>query len=485
MRPPQCSIFPMGVPSMQEYPADYWVRQGARIRSTANDIKRNAEALAEELGEELTAIQDTFAGSAAVEVFERVINKMVETYPLSRLDLDVRRDDTDDGVVVQSPEASLASSRISDRANKLGHPTPYYEYRDAAMSSVGPYRPEWIKELRTVTADDARDPDVAYNSGHLMHQATFFVGPVNFYWKIGDKAYVEQMDTGDSNYITPFIPHSFASRDPKREAYIVAVTFYGKLEGIQRDLMVLDPLGVEEALLDLSNRSRALAGILRRELTDAMLGLEQLTERTGLSSSRLAAFLNGSDFPADFPAMDELAVISEALGTNLRDLLPPESLDPREVVVKHRSPERRWTFPSDEIPRYQVEDLAGCRKAPFLKGMAVRVLEASSLAELDLATSTHEFCYNYGSEPAVLHWQGETGVRNTIVEPGGSYYIKPTVRHALRSISQSATPELVIMRVGSSFYGDGHLELSSYPKEGLRRVLRESQQWYDPHKIGG
>ena len=36
---------------MQDRTADIWSRQGAKIRATANDIKRNAEALAAELGE--------------------------------------------------------------------------------------------------------------------------------------------------------------------------------------------------------------------------------------------------------------------------------------------------------------------------------------------------------------------------------------------------------------------------------------------------
>ena len=171
---------------MQENRSDYWMRQGAKIRSTANDIKRNAEALAGELGEELSTIQAAFNGAVPAEVFDRVINKMVAIYPLSRLDLDVRRDDTDEGVVLQTPDRARTSSRIFDRANRLGIPAPYYEYRDAAMSAVGPYRPEWIKELRIVESDDPADPDVSYNTGHLMHQATFFVGPVNFYWKIGE-----------------------------------------------------------------------------------------------------------------------------------------------------------------------------------------------------------------------------------------------------------------------------------------------------------
>ena len=469
---------------MQEYRVDYWARQGAKLRSAANDMKRNDEALAEELGEDLAIIHATFSGTAPAEVYDRVINKMVEVYPISRLDLDVRRDDTDDGVVVQTSERALASSRIFFRADRSGQPSPYYEYRDAAMSTVGPYRPEWIRELRTVGTDDATEPDVAYNTGHLTHQATFFVGPVNFYWKHGETAYMERMDTGDSNYITPFVPHSFASRDSSREAYIVAVTFYGKFDSVQQEVMVLDPKGVEEALFDLSHRSRAFSRILRRELANAMLGLEHLTARSGLSHSRLVAFWDGSEFPIT----DELVTLSDALGVNLRDLLPPEPSDPQEVVIRHKSSERRWAYPSDELPRYQVAELAGSRKVPFLRGLAVQVLETSPATvapALDLPTSSHEFCYNFSAEPALLYWQGEHGVRSTVVDPGGSYYIKPTVPHALRSTNGSAAPEVVIMRVGGALYGDGHLELSSYPIEALHRVLRESQQWYDPTRIGG
>ena len=30
------------------------------------------------------------------------------------------------------------------------------------------------------------NPDVAYNNGHLLFQATFFIGPVNFYYDLGE-----------------------------------------------------------------------------------------------------------------------------------------------------------------------------------------------------------------------------------------------------------------------------------------------------------
>lgn len=170
---------------MQDRIADFHARQGVKIRATANDIKRNAEALASELGEEKSTIDDVFSGHAHAEVFDRVIRRMVEIYPVSRLDLEVKRDDTDDGLVFWPPEKALASSRVFDREDSEGRLTPYYEYRDAAMSTVGPYKPEWIKTFRVVSSDDPEDPNVAYNNGHLMHQLTFFVGPVNFYWKAG------------------------------------------------------------------------------------------------------------------------------------------------------------------------------------------------------------------------------------------------------------------------------------------------------------
>jgi methylphosphonate synthase len=114
---------------------------------------------------------------------------------------------------------------------------------------------------------------------------TFFVGPVNFYWKVGDQAHLAKMSTGDSNYITPFVPHSYTSRDATREAYIVAVTFQGKLEHIQQELAVLEPERVERDMLDLTDLDRACGGILRRELALSMLSLDQLGEGAEIAAA--------------------------------------------------------------------------------------------------------------------------------------------------------------------------------------------------------
>ena len=37
------------------------------------------------------------------------------------------------------------------------------------------------------------------------------------------------MNTGDSMYISPYTPHTFATRDKNLQAHIIAITFTGKI----------------------------------------------------------------------------------------------------------------------------------------------------------------------------------------------------------------------------------------------------------------
>ena len=93
------------------------------------------------------------------------------------------------------------------------------------MSRTADFKPEWIQPIRVVKNNSSDNPDVAYNKGHFLHQCTFFIGEVNFYWEIKGIKHCVEMNTGDSNYITPFIPHSFASRNENKLGIIIAVTF--------------------------------------------------------------------------------------------------------------------------------------------------------------------------------------------------------------------------------------------------------------------
>ena len=60
---------------------------------------------------------------------------------------------------------------------------PYYEYRDTVITSSTSFRPEWIEELCFVGDNDPENSSVQWNNGHFMHQFTYFIGDVNYYYR--------------------------------------------------------------------------------------------------------------------------------------------------------------------------------------------------------------------------------------------------------------------------------------------------------------
>ncbi len=114
-------------------------------------------------------------GCRCLLLAQQILKKINVSYPVSLNALWVEPDDTEDGVRFQTAKGSEASRRVLSRVNKEGIRTPYYEYRDLAMSRLGPFRPEWIEELRHVTNNDPHNPDAAYNNGHLLRSENPFV----------------------------------------------------------------------------------------------------------------------------------------------------------------------------------------------------------------------------------------------------------------------------------------------------------------------
>ena len=215
---------------------NYFKLIGSRIRSELNDLKRTPESAAFELNFEISELNKILDGTSSKKEINALINKMGDLYPIDISDLYILEDDCSNGIKIMTGKDSIKTSRVFNRKNSSDELLPYYEYRDSAMSKLGPFKPEWIKELRNVNDSDPRNPEIAYNNGHFLHQLTFFIGPVNFYWKEGENYYCEEMNTGDSNYITPFYPHSFANRDNSKEAIIIAVTFGGEVRRAQKEM---------------------------------------------------------------------------------------------------------------------------------------------------------------------------------------------------------------------------------------------------------
>lgn len=451
-------------------------RQGALLLRLAGDIKRNPQFLAEETGEDISSVNSVLQGQATSEDANRLIQKMVDIYPFSRLNLEVVRDDTDEGAVVQSSQEAKKTSRVFDRKDRYGQFTPYYEYRDAAMSTLGPFKPEWIRELRVPQTNAADDPDVAYNTGHFNHQLTLFVGPVNLYWEDDNGKQVAEMNTGDSDYGTPYVPHSFTSRDSEQEAYIMAVTFAGKLESaVQQELSVLPPDGVRSSLIDLSDRQSAFLGLFKAKLNDSLLNFEELVRQSGINANRIKSIYEGYSYPST----EEIGAIAGALGVNARDIMPPEPRPAKEVVAQNQSLSTEWIFPSEQDPHYALKKLAGSPKVPDVKAFTLKPLIIKTESEkipLDLHTPSHTFGYNYGEKPVTLYWEGDNGIRSVVIEPEASFYLKPLKKHGFRNIEGNA--DLMLVRMGGNLSGDTFLQLSTLPKESIRRLLQETGLWY-------
>ncbi len=453
--------------------AGYRKLLGARVLSEANDLKRTRQALASELGKPQAFVDAVIDGTASVADAQDLMRSMAEVYPISLSDLWLERDDSDDGVIIMTGDASERTARVFDRQDRDGNLTPYYEYRDTAMSRLGPFKPEWIRELRMVDDANPDNPDVAYNNGHLMHQQTFFIGEVNFYWALGGRNHCAEMNTGDSNYITPFVPHSFTSRNPDAPGLIVAVTFGGEIRRALDDFARLDAETAAELASDLRDPNAAYRARLSRYLAmDSMTGegFAQRLESSGVTHERAAALASGTQ-PS---SSEEGRTVAEALGVRPEDLMLSGLEIDGEVVVRRADASTVRHWPNNNDFDCRLTELARTKHLPALKGFAAEVVGNSPNAP-GFRHHLFEYGYNYGDEPVALLW-GEG--REALIHPGDSACVHPMVAHRFARPSGAGEGRLCIVRVPGALNDLSMDEYARFDTAGRRRVNNETKQWF-------
>ena len=254
------------------------------------------------------------------------------------------------------------------------------------FSCSGPFRPEWIKELRVVEDNDAYNPDVQYNNGHLMMQTTFFIGPVNFYYELRGKKYCFEANTGDSNFISPFVKHSFTSRDPNEDAIIIAVTYGG---GVRKALPDFARMGAESSAQlagDLRDPEHLRRSVLARHLMAENMSAtgfaHRLADVAGLDQERADALVQGAA-----PDADEVAAMADELNVSPSELMFCERMSHhQEVVITQRASDTEaaapWvqrskarSYPDDDqsLVTYAMEPLSRTPHQPHLKTFNVAV----------------------------------------------------------------------------------------------------------------
>ncbi|ABX12053.1 methylphosphonate synthase [Nitrosopumilus maritimus] len=444
-------------------PDSYLIRSGNNFLGILNDIKRRPEDAANELGVSIEEINSIISGKQKIS--PSLIEKAVNIWPVNERDFYIVSDDCSSGILIMTSQDSIKSSRIMERAGK-----PYYEYRDTAMSKTAPFRPEWILELCKVENNDPENPKAQWNNGHFMHQFTYFIGEVNFYYKDPEgKKHVAIMNTGDSMYITPFTPHTFTTRDgASQNGLILALTYGSKLTGdIQQELSSLSLDCGSQYALDFTNHENASLSLLEYYFELSNLTKEKFAKRTNFSMETLADFFTKKKLPT----FDELKIIAKALNVNSRDLMPND-LTESKVIVKTHDQCDHWKYP--ESGNYEFYELASTTALPHSKAFEIDVSSSEDL-NLDLKVGLHQYVYNIGDSALTINWNYENKTYQKSLNPGDSAYIKPFVPHNFRG-----NGKILILRIGGKISGDSQRELSFVGRENTQRAISETMQWFDP-----
>ncbi len=449
---------------------------GNLLRSLLNDLKRRPEDAARELGISTREMEQFLADERPFPI--TLVRKACSIWPVSPREFALVYDDAESGVKLMTAAESAASARVMERAGK-----PYYEYRDTAASSLSSFRPEWIRELCVVQDDDPENPAVQWNNGHFMHQFTYFVGPVNFYYRADDGTKrVAVMNTGDSMYIRPFVPHTFSTREAEGgNGLILALTYGGDLLGdAQQELRAVSPPLAEHYALDYASPARSVGSVIDYYLSCLAMPLAELARRTEIDATELDEQISGKRLLDDHA----LRRIARALNVHLRDLLTYDENVPSTIVL----PATRgatWELRTANR-RYRVRELASTPHVPLAKSLHFEIArgpnEGDSSDHPDspdygLRTGLHQYLYNVGDREVRLDWRlpGSDEGDSAVLAPDDSAYVKPFVEHGFAA----SEGQLISLRIPSKISGDPLRELSWLGREQIGRVADESRPWFD------
>lgn len=444
-------------------------RAGRTFRSMLNDLKRDPQTAARELGVDVEEIQAILRGDRAAS--QELRARATALWAVNERDFFTICDDAPDGVKVMRADASKASARVLCRGG-----APYYEYRDTAMSRVSSFRPEWIRMLHSVEGNDPYDRTVQWNNGHLMNQLTYFVGPVNYYYEWRGERHCEPMSTGDSVFGLPYAPHTFARRCGDGSGWILALTFGGRLFGdLLHETAVLGDDAIRQMRFPTESAAACQAALIRMHLEDACLTPQIVAERAGLSREVVLRRLEGDGVPALDAELQQLAL---ALGVPVRELMPstPDTHDGVRIV--HAAESRSWLFPGGDRPSYRIRELATSACQPHMRPLELRPLAAAPEPAAMLSTRLHQYMYVLAGDGIELSWRHQGEVCTVRLDEGDSVYLKPTVLHALRRGSREAI--LLILRIAGRLTTEGILEASFIDRDAASRLGNDDEMWFDP-----
>ena len=428
-----------------------------KFRKILNDLKRRPEDAAKDLNISIEEINKILSGE--IDPDFRLLEKATKIWPINLNDFFGIEDDTINDYKIFTKADSDKTTRIMQRKDK-----PYYKYKDTVMSKISPFRPEWIEELVIVNDSSPENPMVIFNNGHFLHQFTYFIGPVNFYYiDENGKKKLEEMNTGDSMYISPYTPHSFTTRRNKENklGLILALTYTDKVDN--EVLNELSVIGNELAKKYLINYNNEINGFKKN--LQYYLNLSSLTEENfeKINNINLKKIYNTNLMPS----LEDIEKITLALNINLKDLIPNKKFT--SVKIGRYEKSLTWYYPSEENHIYKFVELTNVNQLPCSKALELTVIHEEN-HETFLEVPAHQYLYNIGETDCVL----ETEKIKQKFSPGDSIYLKPNLKHKFLKKSK-----ILILRIGGKIYGENLFHISSLSEKNFERLINDNKPWFN------
>lgn len=426
-----------------------------KFRKVLNDLKRRPADAAKDLNISEQKINNILNGKEDLDM--ALINKAISIWPINHSDLFPIIDDTTSGYKKFNKKNSDQTSRVMYRKGR-----EYYNYKDTVMSKVSTFRPEWIQELVVVKDNKPNNPDVVYNNGHFLHQFTYFIGPVNFYYiDKNNKKKVAKMNTGDSMHISPYIPHSFTTRKNKENklGLILALTYSGNIDSdVLNELSAIGKEYSNNFNLNFLDKKNIFFNNLKYFLNIASIDEKFFEKKIKINLNKLKR---------NFPSMKIIEKISNFLNVNVKDLIPPTKFEQVKIQTYNKS--KKWNLAKNNKDIYKIVELTNVSQLPCSKAIELEVL-TDVKHSLNFEIPCHQYIYNVGKTSCTINFKN----KNEKLNPEDSIFIKPNVRHSF-----SKRSKLLILRIAGKLHNDNLYHLSTLSKKNYSRLIIDNKPWFN------
>ena len=420
-----------------------------------NDLKRRPIDAAKDLGISLKEIYKIINDKNYLS--HTIIVKACKVWPVNPSDFFGIKDDTKNDYKILRKKNSDKTLRIMNRGGK-----PYYKYQDTVMSKISGFRPELIEQLVEVKDDNPNNKIVKYNNGHFLNQFTYFVGPVNFYYinKKGNK-HLAKMSTGDSMYISPYVPHSFTKRN-KDKAYIIALTYSDKINNeVMNELETVGSNLTKKNLIKFSNDKLSTKGILENILKIRSINKKYFEKKTKSSFNEIIENIINLN-------KSKIKKVCDLLNVNLRDIINISKDE--DVIIKKYKKCNFWNYPNDKNKIYHFRELANSRNLPYSSAFEFKSFSKKSSRNAILCVPSHQYLFCLEGEKVSL----KINKHAISVKPGDSIYLKPNTKHKFIGNSK-----FLILRIGGNLTGDVNLQLSYLGQKKFERLKTDIMPWFN------